>query len=86
MTWPLIVKSVPVFMTDRPVTQHALVEVKSASIKVMPFVVILGIMSKNVPVRIRNKNESTIIAGGLRLNLVRNPEALDNSIDEIRIK
>jgi hypothetical protein len=79
ITCPRVVKSVALLRTDKPVTQHALVDVNNASIKEIPFVDILGIRSKSVPMKIKMRKDKTIMPGGLKLNFARNPDAFDIS-------
>jgi hypothetical protein len=54
IVFPFNVKHNDVSTTTRPVTQHALVEVNRASIKLMPETVISGRSNKPAPDRIRN--------------------------------
>ncbi len=49
---PKVVKSLPVFSTDKPVTQTALVEVNKASKNEIPCVVALGSVSRKAPISI----------------------------------
>jgi hypothetical protein len=64
MVLPIPVKTVAVSTTIKPVTQTAEVEVKRASIQVIPPTVELGSMSNTVPTRItRRKLRIKIKAG-----------------------
>ena len=65
-TCPLKVKQAGVLTTVRPVMQLALVAVKRASMKDIPFVVMRGISNRMVPMAMRNRNDATIRIGGLR--------------------
>ena len=51
--------------TERPVMQLALVAVKRASMKEIPLVVMRGIISRMVPMAMRNRKDATIRIGGL---------------------
>ena len=63
---PTIVKSTAVSTTVKPVTQTALVAVKSAFVKVIPFVVALGSISKKLPIKTKIIKLPTKTIAGLK--------------------
>ena len=63
---PTTVNAVEVSTTAKPVTQTALVEVKSALVKVIPFVVALGSINKNPPVKAKIIKLPTNTIAGLK--------------------
>lgn len=81
---PRLVNAVAVSTTISPVTQTALVDVKKASIMLMPFVVAFGNSSNAVPIKIRKMKLPTIIIAGLSVG--RSIEMLlrENSIIKTR--
>ena len=66
MDCPTVVKAVEVSTTANPVTQTALVEVKSALVKVIPFVVALGSINKKAPVKAKIMKLPTNTMAGLK--------------------
>ena len=62
----MVVKAVEVSTTANPVTQTALVEVKSALVKVIPFVVALGSINKKAPVKAKIMKLPTNTMAGLK--------------------
>ena len=66
MDWPIIVKSAAVSTTVKPVTQTALVAVKSALVKVIEPVVALGSISKKAPIKTKIIKLPTKTIAGLK--------------------
>ena len=66
MDCPTIVKAEEVSSTVSPVTQTALVAVKSAFVKVIPLVVALGSIKRKPPVKARIKKLPTKTIAGLK--------------------
>ena len=66
--WPKRVSSEPISMTESPVTHVALVAVKSAATGAnpLPLVLAAGSVSRNVPIRMANRNPKAISHCGLR--------------------
>ena len=81
--WPRMVKVAGVLTTLSPVMQLALVAVNNASMREIPLVVIRGMESKMVPIRIRNRKDATISTGGLKLYLPNELLIFANSIRTI---
>ena len=80
---PRIVKQAEVLTTLSPVIQLALVAVNNASMSEMPLVVMRGMESRIVPIRIKNRKEATISTGGLKLYLPNELLIFANSIKTI---
>ena len=66
MDCPTTVKAVEVSTTAKPVTQTALVEVNNALVNVIPFVVALGSINKNPPVKAKIIKLPTKTIAGLK--------------------
>ena len=83
MMCPVVVKLSAVLTEVSPVTQLALVAVKSASAKVMPLVVAFGMSNSSVPIEISRKNDTIISSGGLMLIFFRKALTLASSTKKI---
>ena len=64
--WPTMLKSAAVSTTVRPVTHTARVAVKRALVKVIPFVVALGSISKKAPIKTKIIKLPTKTMAGLK--------------------
>ena len=84
MVCPKTVKSADTLSTLRPVTQTALTEVKSASVKEMGCVVAVGSISRNAPNMISAKKTAHEYDGRIVINLVNVPDQDQQSQNKVK--